>query len=107
MKNTQKKPTIITLAEGWPFAFASDPDTVYELPALSQLSYEEAKEMQEIGSMTDITEQGPLIKEFILSYAPDLEEMGLGDMEYYEIFNAYGLSEGREKLGESAASLNS
>ena len=33
--------------------------------------------------------------------------MNLGDMEYYEIFNAYGLSEGKEKLGESGASLNS
>lgn len=107
MKNTQKKPTIITLAEGWPFAFASDPDTVYELPALSQLSYEEAKEMQEIGSMTDITEQGPRIKQFILNHAKGLEAKDISDMEFYTIFNLYALSEGGDKLGESKASQNS
>ena len=107
MKNTQKKPTIIKLAESWPFAFASDPDTVYELPALSQLSYEEAKQMQEIGSMTDITEQGPLIKKFILDHAPALKDKNIGDMEFYTIFNEYGLSEGNERLGESGASQNS
>ena len=93
--------------KGWTFALDTDTKKVYTLPALSGLSFQEAERMKKIGSMTDITEQGPLITEFILSYAPDLEEMGLGDMEYYEIFNAYGLSEGREKLGESAASLNS
>lgn len=107
MKNTQKKPTIITLAESWPFAFASDPDTVYELPALSQLSYEEAKQMQEIGGITDITEQGPKIKKFILDHAKGLENKNISDMEFYTIFNLYALSEGSDKLGESKASPNS
>lgn len=91
----------------WSFALEDDPKKVYTLPALSGLSYQEAEKMKKIGEITDITEQGPLIKEFILSYAPDLADKGLGDMEYYEIFNAYGLSEGREKLGESGASQSS
>jgi hypothetical protein len=91
----------------WSFSLEDYPDKVYTLPALSGLSYEEAERMKKIGSMTEITEQGPLVKEFILSYAPDLAEKGIGDMEYYEIFNAYGLSEGKEKLGESKASQNS
>lgn len=91
----------------WSFALEDDPKKIYVLPALSGLSYEEAEKMKKIGSMTSITEQGPLIKEFILSYAPELAAKDLGDMEYYEIFNAYGLSEGREKLGESSASQNS
>jgi hypothetical protein len=91
----------------WAFALEDEPKKIYTLPALSGLSYEEAERMKKIGSMTDITEQGPLIKEFILSYAPDLKEKDLGDMEYYEIFNAYGISEGKEKLGESAASQSS
>ena len=91
----------------WCFALEDDPKKVYTLPALSGLSYAEAERMKQIGSMTEITEQGPLIKEFILTYAPDLKDKGLGDMEFYEIFNAYGLSEGKEKLGESAASPRS
>ena len=91
----------------WSFALEDDPKKIYTLPALSGLSYEEAEKMKKIGSMTDITEQGPLVKEFILSYAPDLNDKGLGDMEYYEIFNAYGLSEGKDKAGESGASRNS
>ena len=92
---------------GWTFSLDTDESKVYTLPALSGLSFDEAEKMKQIGSMTEITEQGPLIKEFILSYAPELAEKGLGDMEYYEIFNAYGLSEGKEKLGESKASHNS
>jgi len=91
----------------WPFALEDNPGKIYTLPALSKLSYQEAERMKKIGEITDITEQGPLIKEFILSYAPDLAEKGLGDMEYYEIFNAYGLSEGKERLGESGASQSS
>jgi hypothetical protein len=91
----------------WSFALEDDPKKVYTLPALSGLSYAEADRMKQIGSMTEISEQGPLIKEFILSYAPELADKGLGDMEFYEIFNAYGLSEGKEKLGESAASRHS
>lgn len=91
----------------WQFSLEDDPKKVYTLPALSGLSYEEADRMKKIGSMDKIAEQGPLIKAFILTYAPELEEMGLGDMEYYEIFNAYGLSEGKNKLGESEASRNS
>ena len=91
----------------WSFALEDDPKKVYTLPALSGLSYAEADRMKQIGSMTEIAEQGPLIKEFILSYAPELADKGLGDMEFYEIFNAYGLSEGKEKLGESAASRSS
>ena len=91
----------------WCFALEDEPKKIYTLPALSGLSYEEAERMKKIGSIDNITEQGPLIKEFILSYAPELEEKDLGDMEYYEIFNAYGLSEGREKMGESTASQSS
>jgi len=91
----------------WSFALEDEPGKVYTLPALSGLSYEEADRMQKIGQLKDVTEQGPMIKAFILKYAPELEDKGLGDMEYYEIFNAYGMSEGREKMGESAASRRS
>ena len=98
---------VLKKRKDWSFALADDPEKTYTLPALSGLSYEEAERMKKIGSMTEITEQGPLIKDFILSYAPELAKMDIGDMEYYEIFNAYGISEGKEKLGESKASQDS
>ncbi len=91
----------------WSFALEDEPKKIYTLPALSGLSYEEADRMKKIGELTEISEQGPMIKEFILRYAPELADKNLGDMEYYEIFNAYGMSEGREKLGESGASQSS
>lgn len=93
--------------QDWTFALEDDPETVYTLPALSGLAFDEAEKMKKIGSIEDTTEQGPLIKDFILSYAPELAKKNLGDMEYYEIFNAYGLSEGEKKLGESTASRRS
>ena len=34
-------------------------------------------------------------------------ELGLGGMEYFEIYNAYGLAMGRNKLGELQASQDS
>ena len=93
--------------KNWIFVLEDEPEKEYFLPALSGLSYDEAEKMKKIGSMDNIVKQGPMIKEFILSYAPDLAKKDLGDMEYYEIFNAWGLSEGRNKLGESEASQSS
>ena len=93
--------------EPWTFNIAEEPGKIYILPALSGLSYEEADKMKEIGELKTVTEQGPMIKAFIMKYNPELEDKGVSDMEYYEIFNAYGLSEGKEKMGESAASRRS
>ena len=64
----------------WFFALEDRSDKVFKLPALSGLSYEEAERMKKIGSISEITEQGPLIKEFILTYAPELADKGLGEL---------------------------
>ena len=89
------------------FALEDDPDKVYSLPPLSSLSFEDAQLMSQLGDETTIITQGEKIKNFILSKCPELKNKGLEDMEYYEIFNAYGLSEGKGKLGESEALRNS
>lgn len=104
-----KERTVFTLqtARRWEFALEEEPDKVYSLPALDALSYEEGEKMRELGKIEKLTKQGPEIKAFILRHCPALEEKNLGDMQYYVIFNAWALSEGENKLGESKASRNS
>ena len=90
---------------GFEFALESEPEKVYTLPPMDRLSFEEAKLMKKIGEESDIVKQGNLIKGFILAHVPELK--GLSDMQFYAIFNAYGLSEGKNDMGESKASQNS
>ena len=89
------------------FALEDDPEVSYTLPALKSLSFEDAQTMTKIDEEKNIVKKGNLIRGFILKYAPELSSTGLGDMEYFEIFNAYGLNEGKGDLGESKASQDS
>ena len=91
----------------WSFALEDDPEKTYTLPALKSLSFEDAQLMTKIDDEKSIVKKGNLIKEFILKYAPELKGKTLGDMEFFEIFIAYGLNEGKAELGESKASRNS
>ena len=93
--------------KGFTFALEDEPEKTYSLPALSKLSFEEAQLMTKLGDEKTIVKQGELIKKFILAHVPELADKGLEDMEYYAIFDAYGTSEGKERLGESKASPNS
>ena len=89
------------------FALEDEPEKVYELPPLKSLGYEEAQIMADLGDETKIAKQGPKIRKFILDHCPELENKNIADMEYYEIFNAYAMSEGNARLGESGASRDS
>lgn len=89
------------------FAVEAAPEQTFTLPALSSLGFEEAKLLTQINEETDIVKKGGLVKEFLLKHAPALKDMGLSGMEYFEIYNAYGLAMGRNKLGESQASQDS
>ena len=96
----------INKQEGFKFSF-SEGGPVYELPPLSALSFEEADLMTRLSDEKKITKQGPMVRDFILRHVPALKDLNLGDMVYYDIFNRYGLSQGKDKLGESKASRNS
>lgn len=98
---------IVRKQRGFTFALEGSPDKVYTLPALSQLSFAEAEMMRKIDQADDLEKRGKLIKDFVLTYAPDLKDAEIGDMEFFSIFNSYGLSEGKAKLGESSASADS
>lgn len=89
------------------FALEDAPEQTFTLPAMTSLGFEEAKLLTQIGEEKDIVRKGGLVKEFLLKHAPTLKDMGLSDMEYFEIYNAYGLAMGRNKLGESQASQDS
>lgn len=104
-----QKENVFTLKKKKVFRFALEehPETVYELPPLNSLGFEEAELLTELGDETKVSKQGPKIKKFILEHCQGLADEDVSDMEYYEIFNAYATSEGNAKLGESAASQNS
>lgn len=63
--------------------------------------------MRKIDEAEDLEKRGKMVKEFILSHAPELEDADIGDMEYFSIFNSYAMSEGKAKMGESSASADS
>jgi len=101
------KPTFtLRKRQAFMFALEDEPETTYSIPSLKSLSFEDAKAMTKIDDEEDIVKKGKLIRDFILKYAPGLKDKELCDMEYFEIFNAYGLNEG-QGLGESKASQNS
>jgi hypothetical protein len=97
---------IVRKRTGFTFALEGV-DTVYTLPALSRLSFAEAELMRKIDEAEDLEKRGKMVKDFILSHAPELEDADIGDMEYFSIFNSYAMSEGKAKMGESSASADS
>lgn len=89
------------------FAVEDAPEKTFTLPAISSLGFEDVKLVTKANEEEDIVKRGKLIQEFILKYAPGLADLGLGGMEYFEIYNAYGLAMGRKQLGELQASQDS
>lgn len=89
------------------FALEDAPDKTFTLPDMYSFGFEDAKQITQIKDEEDIVERGKLVEAFLLKHAPGLKAMGLSGMEYFEIYNAYGLAMGRNKLGESQASQDS
>lgn len=90
--------------KGFTFQLEDDPHT-YTIPALSNLSFADVALLSKADKETDIVKRGKIVREFILTFAPDLE--GLSDMEFFEIYNAYAQTIGRAQVGESQASQDS
>ena len=89
------------------FAVEDAPDLTFTLPALSSLGFEDARLVVQADKEEDIVKRGKIIEEFILRHAPGLKDLGVSGMEYFEIYKAYGLAMGKNKLGESQASQDS
>ena len=89
------------------FAVEDAPEQTFTLPALSSLDFEDAELLVKADAETNIVKRGKIIKNFVLKHVPELKDLGLSGMEYFEIYNAYGLAMGRNNLGESQASQDS
>ncbi|MBO4862379.1 MAG: hypothetical protein J5535_05740 [Firmicutes bacterium] len=90
-----------TLKAHRPFVFNIEGDaTEYKIPAFGALSFDEVSEINAMEKLKDPAAQGKSYKAFVLRYVPELESLGLGDVDYILIFNAYVESQQDAKLGE-------
>ncbi len=98
---------IIKKHEPFQFAVEDSPEEIFSLPTMSNLSFDDAKAIATIEEDDDIAVRGRAIKEFIVSYNPGIEDLDIGDFEFFYIYNAWRKHEGAEnkegakKLGES------
>jgi len=99
-----KNDGVFTLKKRKNFVFRLEGETeTFSLPSLKALGFEDGQLMTEIDAEDNIVKKGGMVRDFILKYNPALENKDLADMEYFEIFNAYALNEGKS-LGELKAS---
>lgn len=98
---------IIRKRRDFVFAMEDAPDKTFVIPALSGLSFDDIEQLRQAEAEKDFVKRGELIRDFVLKFVPELEELGTSGMEYLEIYNAYVLAMGRNKLGESQASQDS
>lgn len=98
---------VLSKRRAFVFALEDDPEKTYTLPSVSSLGFEDAQLLVKIDETKDIVKRGNMIRDFILKYVPELKEKNLGGMEYFELYSAYGMNEGKAKMGESKASQDS
>ncbi len=95
-----------TLQEHEPYLITGKTGTIYEIPAIPNLSVDNIGYMVKFNETRDAIEKTKLCKEFFLSVAPGLEDEDIGDMEFFMIFEDYNQT-ARIKTGESSASRSS
>ena len=96
------------LHEHEPYEITGKTGTVYKIPAIPNLSVDEIGYMVRFNESKDPVEKTKICKEFFISVAPDLEAEGIGDMEYFMIFEDYNKAARlTPKMGESSASRSS
>ena len=69
----------------------------YLIPAFNSLSTSDVSEIMSLTQDTPVEERIGILKRFLLHFAPELENEGLGDVGYSQIFAAY---EKEQNLGE-------
>ena len=62
---------------------------VYEIPALTELSFDGLALIVEIQGEQDVVERWKKIKAFLLAGIPELEREEIPDAKYISIFSAY------------------
>ena len=87
------------------FALEEEPEKTYTIPALRSLDFEEIQALTKIDDEKSLTKKGNLIRDFILRHAPELKDKNLAGMQFFDIYNAYALNNGKD-LGDSPASAD-
>lgn len=93
------------LQEHEPYVITGKTGTIYEIPAVPQLSVDQLGAMVRFNESTDAIEKTKICKEFFLAIAPGLEDENIGDMEFFWIFQDYNKT--ARPSGESSASRSS
>lgn len=75
----------------------------YKIPAPIDMNVDSIEIVLRYNKETDELAKTQICKEFFLHFAPDLEDEGLSDMEYFHIFQDYnkGGIGPKKELGES------
>lgn len=66
----------------------------YEIPAWTTLSADDVEELSKLTVNTPAKERYAILRDFLLRVAPGLEQEGLGDMGYVQIYSAYETAQG-------------
>lgn len=92
-----------------PYEIEGKTGTIYEIPAIPDLSLDQIGCMVKFNETTDAVEKTKICKDFFLSIAPELESEKIGDMEFFMIFEDYNNKRARSgsNTGESSASRSS
>ena len=89
------------LADHEPYVITGKGGKEYKIPAPIDMNFEAMEIVLRFNKSEDEIEKTKLCKEFFLYFAPDLEEEGISDMEYFIIFKDYNKGKVvQKKLGE-------
>ena len=77
----------------------TDEEKEYKIPAPIDMNIDSIEIVLRYNKSEDEIERAKICKEFFLHFAPDLEQEGISDMEYFHIFQDY--NRGSKNLGES------
>lgn len=96
---------VIRKHAGFTFNIEGD-EKLYTIPPMNMLCSDDMKLLASMKANPDDMAGNALIaKQFVLRYAPDLENAGIGDMDFVYIFNAYFEQQnkaiGMKTVGES------
>ncbi len=89
-----------------PYVIEGKEGKKYEIPIALDMNLTQIEIMARFNKAEDEIEKAKLCKEFFLTAAPDLEDEGISDMEYFVIFQDYNKStpikkRNVKKMGES------
>ena len=92
------------IKEHAPFIIKGKKGNEYKIPQVVGLGVDDFALFIKYNETEDPVERIKACKEFFLSVAPELEDEGIGDVEYFEIFEEYNTAKTpkqRKKVGES------